>query len=309
MIPNSSSHDPALSSRDASLEENLRFNTSVSAGSVQEDGFSRIHAALLLERRHGRKRLLLWSWVIRVGVLVAILGGWQLSADLGFVSAAVASDPAQVATYLVHTLPTAALWINVWATFQAVLLGLVIGAVAGILLGILFYEVEVIKKGLDPFVTFINSLPRPALAPVFLLWFGLGVGAKVAVSISIVVFVLLLNTIAGLQGTNDDLLFLAASLDMSRWQRLRLIQLPSAAPAIIAGLRLGAVYSVLGVVVSELVAAYQGLGQLLVTETNKFDLGGAFGILLLLGVLATGLNQLVSILERRVSWGREEIRS
>lgn len=268
--------------------------------------FDAIHQELHTERRYRRRKVLIWSWTIRVVLLVLILGGWQLSADSGWVSPSVASDPSQVASYLIKSLPTAALWINVWATFQAVLLGLGIGALVGILLGIVFYEVDMIKRGLDPFVTFINSLPRPALAPVFLLWFGLGVWAKVAVSISIVVFVLLLNTLAGLQGTNDDLLFLADSLRMTRWQRLRYIQLPSAAPVIIAGLRLGAVYSVLGVVVSELVAAYQGLGQVLVTETNKFDLGGAFGILLLLGLLATALNQVISLIEKRVSWDREE---
>lgn len=283
--------------------------TSLQSGGFGADlEFETIHQELLRERHFHRRKVLLWSWIIRVVLLGLVLGGWQLSADLGWVSASVASDPIQVATYLLHNLPTASLWINVWATFQAVLIGLAIGAALGIFFGILFYEVDMIKRGLDPFVTFVNSLPRPALAPVFLLWFGLGIWAKVAVSISIVVFVLLLNTIAGLQGTNDDLLFLAESLRMTRWQRLRYIQLPSAAPMIIAGLRLGAVYSVLGVVVSELVAAYQGLGQVLVVETNKFNLGGAFGILLILGFLATALNQVISLIEKRVSWDREEQR-
>lgn len=268
--------------------------------------FGDIAEELLAARRRRRIKVRSWSWVVRVVVLVLILGGWQLSADSGWVSKAVASDPVDVARYLINTIPTANLWINVWATFEAVLVGLAIGAVVGVALGIVFYEVELVRRGLDPFVTFVNSLPRPALAPVFLLWFGLGIGAKVAISVSIVVFVLLLNTLAGLRSTNDDLIFLADSLGMSRWQRLWFVQLPSASPAIVAGLRLGAVYSVLGVVVSELVAAYQGLGQMLVTETNKFDLAGAFGILFLLGVLATLLNLIVSIIERRVAWSEAD---
>lgn len=266
------------------------------------DEFSDIARELLAARRRRRVKVRSWSWVLRAVVLLMILGGWQLAADSGWVSKSVASDPIDVGRYLVDTLPTANLWVNVWATFEAVLVGLAIGAVAGVVLGIIFYEVELIRRGLDPFVTFINSLPRPALAPVFLLWFGLGIGAKVAISVSIVIFVLLLNTLAGLRSTSDDLLFLADSLGMSRSQRLWFVQLPSASPAIVAGLRLGAVYSVLGVVVSELVAAYQGLGQMLVTETNKFDLAGAFGILFLLGILATVLNLIVSLIERRVAW-------
>jgi len=273
--------------------------------SAETSGFEQIHSALVNDRSKQRRVLITWSWVIRVVVLVAILGSWQLAATTGFVSKSLASEPTQVAQYLVHALPTEVFWSNVWATFEAVLIGLALGATIGITLGIVFYEVAVIKRGLDPFVSFINALPRPALAPVFLLWFGLGVGAKIAVSISIVVFVLLLNTLAGLRSTSDDLLFLADSLSMTRLQRLWFIQLPSATPSVVAGLRLGAVYSVLGVVVSELVAAYAGLGQLLVTETNKFDLGGAFGILLVIGLLAMLLDGVISLIEKRVAWDKD----
>lgn len=270
------------------------------------DPFAQIHEDLLSGSRKRRRDRSVWSWIIRVVVLIAILGSWQWAADSGFVSKSLASDPADVARYLVKAVPTEELWLNVWATFEAVLIGLALGASIGIFLGILFYEIPIVKRGLDPFVSFINALPRPALAPVFLLWFGLGAGAKVAVSVSIVVFVLLLNTLAGLRSTNEDLLFLSESLNMNRLQRLRFIQFPSAAPSVIAGLRLGAVYSVLGVVVSELVAAYKGLGQVLVTETNKFDLGGAFGILLIIGLLAMVLDASISVLERRIAWDRDE---
>lgn len=267
--------------------------------------FDKIHEQLLSSRKQHNRRSALWSWIIRIGLVVVILGAWQITATKNWVSPALVSDPEQIWIYLYHAIPTAALWDNVWSTFEAVLIGLIAGAAIGIGLGIILHESRTLKRGLDPLITFCNSLPRPALAPVFLLWFGLGVGAKVAVSMSIVIFVLLLNTYAGLENTNDDLLFLSDSLAMSRWQRIRFIQLPAASPAMVAGFRLGAVYSVLGVVVSEMVAAYSGLGQVLVTETNGFHMGGAFGVLILLGLMATLLNVVVSLFERRMVWSRE----
>lgn len=264
--------------------------------------FARLHSRLRREQSTRRNSTLAWSWIIRVLVGIALIGGWQLLVSTGIVNEAVASSPGAVLDYLITTVPTAELWINLWSTLQATVIGLVVGSLAGIGLGILLFEVDVLRRGLSPYITFLNSLPRPALAPIFLLWFGLGIGAKISVSISIVVFVLLLNTLAGLHSTDPDHRFLSRSLGMTRFQRLRLIQLPSSVPVMMAGLRLATVYSVLGVVVSELVAAERGLGQMLVVQTNSFNVGGAFGILMILGFLAMALNGVVSLIERRFSW-------
>lgn len=275
--------------------------TAIEFGRANPANIQTLADELVRKRNYARRSETLWSWTFRILVLVLLLGLWQFFSESGLVSKVLVSSPTAIWSYLYKTVPTAYLWLNVWATLQAVLIGLFVGGVLGIALGVIFYEVDLIRRGLDPFVTFINSLPRPALAPVFLLWFGLGIGAKVAVSVSIVVFLLLLNTLAGLRSTSDDMLFLAASLNMTRWERLKFIQLPSATPSIIAGVRLGAVYSVLGVVVSELVAAYSGLGVILVQETNKFNMAGAFGVLFILGMLATALNVIISFVEHRVS--------
>lgn len=277
----------------------------VAPSTQKNPAFAQLHTRLRAEKQAQTRFTNTWVWVIRVAVAVLLIGGWQALVNIGWLSVSVASSPGAVWDYLVKTIPTAALWINLWSTLQATLLGLFLGSVTGITLGIILFESEILRRGLSPFITFLNSLPRPALAPIFLLWFGLGIGAKVSVSVSIVVFVLLLNTIAGLQGTNADHSFLAKSLGMSRLQRLRLIQLPSAIPVIVAGLRLATVYSVLGVVVAELVASERGLGQMLVIQTNSYNIGGAFGILVILGFLAMGLNSIVSLIERRYSWDAE----
>ena len=267
--------------------------------------FARLHARLRAEKQLQAKSSTIWTWIIRVAVAALLIGCWHLIVAAGWVNEAIVSSPGAVWNYLVKTVPTAELWVNLWSTLKATLVGLLVGSVVGILCGIVLFESDTLRRGLSPFITFLNSLPRPALAPIFILWFGLGIGAKVAVSISIVVFVLLLNTMAGLQGANADHLFLSRSLGMSRLQRLRLIQLPAAVPMVVAGLRLATVYSMLGVVVAELVASEQGLGQLLIIATNSYNIAGAFAILVILGFLAMALNSIVSLIERRFSWRAE----
>jgi NitT/TauT family transport system permease protein len=181
-------------------------------------------------------------------------------------------------------------------------LGLTIGASSGILSGLLLAEVPTFRAAVRPIITLLNALPRPALAPIFLVWFGLGIGSKVAVSVSIVYFLLLINTLAGVDGVDSDRLMLAKTLRMSRVQRFRYLQLPTASPSIIAGLRLGAVYSVLGAVVAEMVASTDGLGLLLVRAANQFDIAGSFAILFVLALLAYALDWVVGLIERRLSW-------
>ena len=124
------------------------------------------------------------------------------------------------------------------------MLGLAIGSASGILSGLFLAEFPLFREVVRPIITLANALPRPALAPIFLVWFGLGVGSKVAVAVSIVYFLLLINTLAGVDGVDSDRMMLARTLRMSRLQRFRLLQLPTAGPSIIAGLRLGAVYGV-----------------------------------------------------------------
>lgn len=276
-----------------------------STPTTKNPAFTRLHSKLHAEKQSQAKSSTIWVWVIRVVVAALMIGGWQSIVTAGWVNEAIVSSPSAVASYLFTTLPTAELWINLWSTLKATIVGLMTGSAMGIVFGIALFESNTLRRGLLPFITFLNSLPRPALAPIFILWFGLGIGSKVAVSISIVVFVLLLNTLAGLQGANADHLFLSRSLGMSRLQRLRLIQLPAAVPVIVAGLRLATVYSMLGVVVAELVASELGLGQLLIIATNSYNIAGAFGILVILGLLAMALNSVVSLIERHFSWHAE----
>jgi NitT/TauT family transport system permease protein len=252
-----------------------------------------------VRRRHARSTVNMW--VMRIIAFGVFVGAWFAIPPLGIARKLFVSDPWSVAKQVWHLVNQSSTWENVWQTFSAALLAVAIGSAAGILCGVLSVRLPTLERALNPYVTLLNALPRPALAPLFILWFGLGIVAKVTVGVSIVFFILLLNTMAGLQTVDADIAVLTDSLGASKAQKFIHVEWPSALPSIVAGLRLGSVYAVLGVVVSEIVAAYKGLGTMLVQATNGFDVTGTFAVLILITGVASVLDLAVRQLERRVA--------
>lgn len=232
-----------------------------------------------------------------VGAAVFLLG-WQSLTTLGIAEPEFVSDPISVLREFISMLGDPDVWANVRETTVAATAAMLVGSLAGVGTAVLFWRYESIRRGLNPFITVLNALPRPALAPIFIMWFGLGVAPKILVGASVVYFVLLLNTLAGFANVQPDVRTLSDSLRIGPNRRLFLIELPSALPTIVAGLRLGAVYAVLGVIVSEIVASFAGLGQMLTIATNSFDITRAFAILIFTAGVAVLLDTAVSILQR-----------
>lgn len=253
-------------------------------------------AAVVRQRRTER----LTAWVTRVLIVIVFSVLWWGLSATGMVNVNFVSTPQDVLSRLAEMIVDGAVWFEIWHTFQAALIALAIGTALGVSCGLLFSRVPVLAKSFNPFITMFNALPRPALAPLFILWFGLGITAKVVVGVSIVFFILLLNTMAGMAMVDPDIRLLTDSLGPGRWQRFVHVELPTALPSIVAGLRLGAVYSVLGVVVSEIIAAYHGLGVLMVRSTNSFDITGSMAVLVLMAACATVLDFAVRLVQRRV---------
>ena len=262
-------------------------------------------STILIERRKSRINRALTVWALRIGVLAAFVALWSLVVSQGLMDETLISKPLDVATSFVLQLADSTFWVDVAATFSGAMVGLIAGAVLGILAGVVFVRVDVLHVAAKPFLTLMNSLPRPALAPIFILWFGLGFGPKALVAFSVVFFVLMTSTMGALQALDHDIKQLTTSLGMTKAQRFFKIELPAALPSIIGGLRLGAVYSVLGAVVSEMVGAYTGLGQRLVIVTNNFQVSETFAILLAMGLLSMALDASISGIQKLVTkWTR-----
>jgi NitT/TauT family transport system permease protein len=170
----------------------------------------------------------------------------------------------------------------------------------GITLGIVLGLMPRLDRLLDPYLNAVNAMPRIALAPVLIVYFGIGQSGKVALAFSIVVFVLLINTQAGVRAADRELLTLARVMGMSRLQMVTKVVLPNAVPSIFAGLRLGLIYALLGVVASELIAAEIGLGQMIAGFAGSYDMASAYAVMIVLAALGAAINYGMAMIESRL---------
>jgi NitT/TauT family transport system permease protein len=177
------------------------------------------------------------------------------------------------------------LWLELGYTLAGTLISFLLGSGAALALGLVFVMFPRVEHAMDPYLMVLNAMPRLALAPLFLLWFGLGIGSKIAVGTSLAFFIVLANTVAGIRGVSPDHVILSRSLGASPRQIFFKVTLPGAVPVIFSGLRLALIYSMLGVVGAEIIAAEHGLGQTLSYLQATFNMNGVMGLLALLALL------------------------
>jgi NitT/TauT family transport system permease protein len=150
-------------------------------------------------------------------------------------------------------------------------------------------------------------MPKIAIAPLIIVWFGFGIGSKVVIAATVAFFPVLVNVIVGLKTIDQSKLDLMRSLDATRWQTFRMVKLPNALPFVFAGLDVAVVFSVLGAIVGEFVGAQQGLGNLILQFNFSLDIAGVFAVLILLSVLGVALHLIMQALQKRlIFWAEPE---
>ncbi|MDE2397484.1 MAG: ABC transporter permease [Burkholderiales bacterium] len=233
--------------------------------------------------------------------LVIFFGGWEWASRAGLLERALFGQPSQILLYLWHGFfVDGKLWLELGYTVGGTLASFVLGALAAIALGLVFTQWPAAEAATEPYLTVINAMPRFALAPLFLLWFGLGLGSKIAMGTSLCFFIVLANTVAGIRGVPQDFLTLSRSLGATPRQLFFKVTLPSAVPVIFSGLRLGLIFSMLGVVGAEILAAEHGLGQTLAYLQSNFNMDGVMALLFLLSGLGMVVTKGMARLERRL---------
>jgi NitT/TauT family transport system permease protein len=251
-------------------------------------------------KRIGLSRETLVVRVLQVSLGVALLGLWQLAAAEKWPDPVLAKSPVQSWDYLVGAARSGVLWSNTWSTMTAVLIAWVLAGLAGVVAGLALGLMPRTERVLSPYLDAANAMPRIALAPLLIVALGIGTSAKVALASTLVFFIVLSGARAGVRSTDAEWLRLSTVLGARKHQLFFKVLLPVATPAIFAALRLGLIYSLLGVVGSELISARDGLGQLIAYNSSVFQMDGVYGILVLLAVIAVVLNQLMAFLERRL---------
>jgi NitT/TauT family transport system permease protein len=194
---------------------------------------------------------------------------------------------------------------HAWLTFSQCVLGFLISVVVGITIGWALSKSRFLFDMLYPIVVVFQVMPKEALAPLLVLWFGAGTLSRTMLAFLIAFFPIVINTILGVRSLNPDLRNYATSLSCSRWQFFRRVEFPSALTSIFAGMKISVTLSVIGVVVAEIVAGRSGLGYLLLFASSRLDMGFSLAILLVLALWGGALFSTVALLERRtVFWRR-----
>jgi len=238
----------------------------------------------------------LWA----AALLVLLLAVWEGAGRLGGISALVLPVPSAVLQALWTGLASGYFWPHLLATVQAVLLGLAAGASFGLLAGMALAESVLLERVLRPYVVVSQVVPKLALAPLFVLWFGFGMLPTVLITALVCFFPLMENTLTGLRQVDVQRLQLFRMLGASRLQTLLRLKLPTGLPAILAGLRVAVVLALVGAVVAEFMGASQGLGAVVIAAQGMMDTTLMFAALLLIAALGLLLYQACLLLERRL---------
>ncbi len=248
-----------------------------------------------------------WTWGLSLGMFVAVLLLWYGVVIWYRLPPLVLPMPTAVAAKLLQYLADGSMLPHLWVTLSEILLGFLGGSVLGMGLGSLVALSPFCQRVLSPYIIASQAMPKLALAPLFVLWFGFGILPKALIAALIAFFPLFENTLVGLQAVESEALELFRMLGASRWHLFLKLRLPNAAPYLFAGLRVSIVLSVVGAVVGEYVGASQGLGALIIASQGMMDTALMFAVFIVLTLLGIILYQLVRGCERWVLARRSRI--
>ncbi|MGR3454451.1 ABC transporter permease [Pseudooceanicola sp.] len=261
--------------------------------------------ARLSRRRRAATMGRLRDFAIWLASAVVLLIVWQYLVVTLEVSPAVFPTPVAVWESLYVNIMDGTFLRDLWFTMKEVMIGFFGGASVGFLLALAISEFRPIRVLLYPYVIAFQSVPKTALAPMFLIWFGFGIESKVALVVSTVFFPVLVNTLAGLERTDPDQLDLLRAYCGKRARVFMRVKLPSALPSVFAGLELGVVLALIMAVVSEFLGAVGGLGYRIMIFNTNLDMAGQFAAIIVLSIVGYILHFIVrQIGERVVFWGR-----
>jgi NitT/TauT family transport system permease protein len=245
----------------------------------------------------------------RLAGVLSVLGGlalWELISRYLVANALFLAAPSQIVIAVIALARSGQLWRDIVVSASEFALGYLIACVLGIALGLAMAWSKTAKQALQPWVSGLYATPIIALAPLFILWFGIGIWSKVVVVISLVIFPVAINTEAGLRTTSERLIEMLRSFGATPRQIFMKVSLPSAVPFILAGLKLGIGRGLIGVVVAELFGSRAGLGNLISQSADAFNMPELFaGVVILAGagiVLTAGFGWLEG---RLVPWTRD----
>jgi len=244
-------------------------------------------------------------WVSTPLLLVAVLFGWKAAVASGRVSSYTLPAPEQVATTLQQMVTAPDTQQHVMTTLTET-----VGGFLAVLVGSILGRIEWLERTMRPLIVALQVIPKVALIPLFVIWFGFGVTSKVIMAAILAFFPMMLNVLLGVRSVDPGLRDVMRSLNASRWQTFRRLELHSTLPYVFAGMEVGIVFALIGAIVGEYLGGNVGLGYLVVSTLNALDAAKLFAVIIVLAVLGSLLFLVVNTTKRfMIPWHESVSRS
>ncbi|MFD4878244.1 ABC transporter permease [Streptomyces sp. NPDC058420] len=265
------------------------------SGATSDRAYSRARAARKRKVGVGAARVLL---------LVAVLGLWEWLSRVKVIDPFNFSMPSkiwdQIYTWVMHGTALGSLGEQIWYTLQEALLGWIIGVVAGVVFGIALGRITLLADVLGPYIKVLNSIPRIVLAPIFVIWFGLGPASKVASAVVLVFFPVFFNAFQGAREVDRNLVANARILGASDRRVTLQVVIPSATSWIFTSLHVSFGFALIGAIVGEYIGATKGIGLLVAQSQGTFNAAGVYAAMVILAVVALVAEGLLTFAENRI---------
>ena len=236
--------------------------------------------------------------------LLVLGGAWELYARRSGVNSIILPAPSEIleALWFVarNFFGRLDYWEDTWITFYEIVWGFLLGSAAAIIIGSLVAEFHVVRRIVTPYTIALNSTPKIAIAPLFVIWFGFGAMPKILIAAVICFFPVFVNTVTGLGSVEEEELELMASIRSSRWQTFLRLKLPRSAPFVFASLRTAMAFAAIGAVIGEFAGASEGLGFQIEFAAARLETPRLFAFLIVLSVLAYLLYSVIAFAERKI---------
>lgn len=242
------------------------------------------------------------EYVLSLGVFVCI---WWAYVAVKDVPAYILPAPDKVLKSMVKMFTKGTVYPHLWTTTYEVVLGFVIGALLGVILGYIFVKIDCLKTMLMPYLIFMQTAPKIALVPLFVVWFGIGLVSKVVLIISMVLFPVLTGMMLGLESIPPDVRNLMKVLKATKWQVFSQVEMQYSLPALFSSLKVGIVQAVIGAIVAEWMSGKQGLGYILTYASSTYDTPMLLAGIIVTIVLGIVTYEVINVLENRFLYWHE----
>ena len=241
----------------------------------------------------------LWVTLLRTVVIGGFLLLWEIASGR-WIEPFLISSPSRILSSLISSFQSGDLLQHTWVTFQEIAIGFPLGAISGIALGYCFGRSQVLAEIFEPIIIALNGIPRTALAPLFIVWLGIGIWSKVGVVFLLTFFLNFFNTYAGMRQMDQEYIDLARLMGANRWKLTFKVILPAISPYVFIGIRTSIPFSVIGAIVGEFIAATEGIGFFIRLSAGVFRTADVFVGIIVLMLLVIVMDKIADLIERRV---------